>query len=136
MNKLPDGYIHHHTLFQRRVFEQKPYSKAWRRNSGMIIIMPRDDEQELHRELDSLPLPSENLARCALSHLESLPKDWGRVQKFLSTIALLRSVSGNYLGTDLGHEAHAFALNLEDQESFMDSSLTAAEERILNKKIR
>lgn len=89
----------------------------------MIIPMPQADEQILHKQLDSLPLPSVVLAQKALQHLERMPKDYSRVRRFLSVTALMYDLSERYPGSERSEEALLFADHFATQHIFMYNAL-------------
>lgn len=117
--KIPKDYIHHHTLFDRTTMEQRPEARQWRRSSGMIMIMPRTDEQILHRELDGLPRPSQQLARRALDYLAVLPPEYDRMRRFMGVTALMWDITDRYTGSTRAKEARLFAEHFQNQQIFM-----------------
>lgn len=129
--RLPEGYIHQHTLFEKKTFNSQAISKRWRQNPAMILIMPKLDEEALHAELTGLPRPSRDLAKMALFHLSLLPPEFGRKQRFESVTDLLWDASGRYAHTPIGQEAELFAGHLQAQLAFYDRVLSAEEEREL-----
>lgn len=129
--RLPEGYIYQHTLFERQTFNKCLPSKRWRQNPAMILPMPMEDEQALHRYLEGLPLPSNALAQCALKHLYALPPIYGRMERFIGVQGLMRQIARTHRRDSRGREARIFAEHFEAQRDFYSNVLTADEERQL-----
>jgi hypothetical protein len=124
MDRLPQGYNVHHTLFTRRVHDSQIHSRKWRRHHGMIIPMNMRSHIELHNTVSPLPLPSKDLARCALDHLDTLPLGTPRVESFDSVRQRMWELSR---ARSLGEEALHFAKNFDLQAAFFDDTLEAEE---------
>jgi len=139
--KLPQGYIHQHTLWTRKTFNREPHSRQWRSHSGMILIMPKKDEEQCHaafqkieefKPYDSgLPLPSRDLARLALNYLNGMDPEIGRKRRFERLASYMRDIANSTNGKTQAAEARLFADHFAIQLDFYDNVLTAKEERDL-----
>jgi hypothetical protein len=139
--QLPRGYIHQHTLWTRATFEARPDSKLWRNNDAMIMLMPRTNERNLHKDLlkiypdryGGLPAPSIRLTRLALIHLNALDPDLlGREQRFESITRYMGGLASSTIGPVQAAEAKLFAEHFEKQlDYYKNNTLTAEEEREL-----
>lgn len=124
MNRFPQSHNIHHTLFTRRVHESQLHSRKWRRHHGMIIPIHLRSHVELHNTVPPLPLPSQDLARCALDYLGTLPLGTPRVESFNSVRQHLWELSR---ARSLGEEALHFAQNFDLQAAFFDDTSEAEE---------
>lgn len=137
--KLPEGYIHQHTLWTRRTFNQQQYSRQWREHPGMILLMPEKEEKQLHLAFEKierfkpyqsgLPLPSRDLARLALNYLNGMDLEIGRKRRFERLASYMRDIANSTNGKTQAAEAKLFADHFAIQLDFYDNVLTAKEER-------
>lgn len=58
----------HHLLFPRQEWELRPQSKRLREMGGFIVTMLRTDHDEMHREVDIVPVPSHNTLMAITRH--------------------------------------------------------------------
>lgn len=122
-NRLASGYDFHHTLFEKRLYNSEPLAQQWRQHPAMILPIGLDDHRYLHREIPSLPLPSDRLARLALDHLSQVSKNTAH-DAFSSVTNLLWDKADRLPeGSSLGREALLFAMNFDEQSIFFKQNL-------------
>lgn len=138
---LPPGYIHQHTLWTRATFNARSDSKQWRSKRGMIMLMPYREEKAMHAEFSKifsepdrhggLPLPSSELTRVALAHLNATSPLLGRKQQFESMSRYMRELANTATVREQADEARLFSNHFARQLDYYDNVLTAADERDL-----
>lgn len=121
--RLPSGYDFHHTLFEKKLYNSEPLAKQWRQHPAMILPIGIDDHQDLHREIPSLLLPSDRLARLALDHLSQISKS--TAHDAFNDLANLFWDKAERLpeGSSLGKEALLFAMNFDEQANFFRANV-------------
>lgn len=139
MPRLPDNYIRQHTLWTRATFHSREDTKEWRNMRGMIILMPKKDEERLHAQFfrivperhGGLPLASRELTRLALAHLKANNPLLGRKQQFEGITRFMHYLSNSATNRDDLEEARLFATHFAMQLDHYDNALTADDERDL-----
>lgn len=137
--RLPGDYIRQHTLWTRVTFHARQDTKEWRNMRGMIILMPKKDEEKLHAEFyrlyperhGGLPIASRELTRVAIAHLKANNPVLGRKQQFEGITRFMHYLAGSASTRESGEEARFFADHFAMQLDHYDRALTADDEKDL-----
>lgn len=137
--KLPDDYIRQHTLWTRVTFQSREDTKEWRNMRGMIMLMPKKDEEKLHADFyrlyperhGGLPMPTKELTRVALAHLRANNLTLGRKQQFEGITRFMHYLANSSTRSEEGREAQLFATHFGMQLDHYGRALTADDERDL-----
>lgn len=118
----PDRLSKHHTLWERREYQRHSVQKRLREHPGMIIPIPRRDHDQLHMEVEALPVISDNLARVALTHLAGM--DW-QIASDRPRLDMFDSLTEHFYSQSyrlgrIGREAGMFAEQFEDQRRHLE----------------
>lgn len=137
--RLPSDYIRQHTLWTRVTFQAREDTKEWRNMRGMIMLMPKKDEERLHANFyrifperhGGLPVPSRELTRVALAHLKANNVMLGRKQQFEGITRFMYYLAQSSTRKEDGHEAQFFANHFAMQLDHYGRALTADDEKDL-----
>lgn len=114
-----ETFNNHHTLWERRQYERTDEPRALRHNKIMQVRMPIVDHNELHKDMQPLPVMSRELARYALEFIKVLPYSMEDMDKFLSVTDRFETLSRGIGKAAL--EAGMFMEHFDGQLQYMDN---------------
>lgn len=106
----------HHMNWEKRHWMRDGIAKRIREHPGMIIKLPIQQHNELHREIRPLMPMSRELGVIALAHLHALDSDDAHFTAPIQADYLWYMAEAD---TQLGHEAFKYADHLEQQIAFI-----------------
>ena len=113
-----ETYNTHHVLWERRQYERYSEPRQLRNNHAMQVYMPIRDHNELHRDIDPLPVMSRELARFALEHLSIIPYNLQDMDKLVDVSERFGRLSRG-VGR-MAIEAGMFNEHFESQFKYME----------------
>jgi len=111
-------YNNHHTLFTRRAYQRTREPYLLRNHPAMIHRLPIVDHNQLHANIEPLPVISTLLARFALQYLDEQSSSASGIERFVRLTSKLDTISRATGRVAL--EAGMFSEHFDEQLNFMD----------------